>query len=121
MDTQEKIQLEKSLHIHRKFLRGIYSVSHSRFKLRDQIGKARIAQLRILLAILRATAKGDIPMKKHHFQEISATRNFPKVVGLKDHLFYKKVRAFDREGLVEFILKHLTVWKLYLYPLFNLS
>lgn len=117
--NEENVILQRGLEIQRKFLRNIYHISGSKFRLRNSLGKATLAQLRVLIGILRATSKGWIPMKKHRYEQISAARSFSKVIALKDEIVYRELCNLSRSGIVEFTYKLLNVWKLYLDPLFD--
>ena len=91
------------------------------FQLRNSLGKAKLAELKVLIDILHATSKGAIPVKKHRYDKIIVNRQFSQVIKLKDENFYHTVRNLERSELVDFINGLMSVWKLYLFPLFELS
>ena len=118
--NKENVRFEKRLQIPRNFLRDIYNVSSSPHKLRASFGKATLAQLRVLIGILRATSKGVLVVKDHRYQKISKSRSFYKVEQLSDYRIYRKLLTSDRSELLDFIIKLVKVWQFYLVPLFVL-
>lgn len=120
MKKEEQDRLEHRLAIHRDFLRHMYAISDSHYKLRHSIAKASIGQLKVLLGILRATSIGAIPIKQHRHDKVIRNRHFKQVIvaELKNDPYYRKVLHLDRSELVEFITKLVSVWKHLLAPLF---
>jgi hypothetical protein len=123
MRKEEQDRVEKKLQIHRGFLREIYNISHSNFKLRKSLSRATLVQLKVLIAILRATSKGVIPIEKKRYEKISVNRFFNRVIAkeLKNYPDYRKVLHLSRGELVDFTCKLLSVWQFILAPLFVLS
>lgn len=121
MDEAEKDRIQKSLEIHRTFLRNIHTICESRYKMKISLGKSELAELRVLLAVLRATSKGDIPMTKHRYDIVNAKPSFRKVLQFKDDAFYHKMRNLGRSDLIHFLSKLGKLWKVYLFPLLSLK
>lgn len=120
MEKEEKVHLKHKLYYdNRHFLRDVYKQSHSSYKLRKSLTKATIEQLKVLLNILRATSKGDIPMSRARYDKLKVTRSFKKLNSLKHEDEYRKVLAYNRTQLVTFLNFFLKLWETYLFPLFD--
>jgi hypothetical protein len=122
MNQDEKDRIQEKIVVHRGFLRNMYKISNSPFKLRKFLSGANLAQLKVLLAILRATSKGAIPIEKARYTEINRNHFFKRVI-VKDFIDYREyINALNlgRAALVDFTSKLLSVWKHLLAALFVL-
>ena len=123
MNKSEKSNLQSAFRDHREFLREAYKKSGSVYKLGQCFTRASVAELLVLIGLLRAVAKGAIPVSKERYTKLKATHSFAKAIQLKNDSIYHGFMKKDikRDVLVQFVTRFMKVWTLYLHLLFDVS
>ena len=104
--------LKKSVHKEKKFLSKLY-LSNNKYKKNKILKHASDKQIDVLINVLLLIVKGEIPLKKFHFETIKKSKRVPFLMRLNESMLEE-----DRKKKENFLC-NITTYRELLHVLFN--